>query len=215
LAVRKVLAGIGFIGLAAVSLLHVVSLYRIAVYYGPGFHWIAAVAAGLLWSAFLGVVGRGMYLERLGLPMGVVFGYGMITLIAGMGVLDGVPSTIGEGNWRDPKNLLMPKTEYLLHNHSEVKRVLSKQEYDLYRAYGCAYFSGAGMIFAAAASLGPLDRRGQLFQQRRPAMWARLNQPQLAPWEMTAFRCPACRATIRVAEGDRPPAWCPSCGADL
>ena len=96
-----------------------------------------------------------------------------------------------------------------------MKRVLSKQEYDLYWAYAYAYFSGGGMIFAAAASLGPLDRHGQLFQQRRPAAWALWNQSRLAPWALTAFRCPACRATIRVADGDRLPSWCPCCGADL
>jgi hypothetical protein len=99
----------------------------------------------------------------------------MIVLFAGMRVLDGVPSTIGEGKWRDPNHVLTAKTEYLLHNHGEVKRALSKPEYDLYQAYACAYFSGGVMVFAAAASLGPLDRNGQLFRQRRPAVWARLT----------------------------------------
>jgi hypothetical protein len=171
---KKVLAGIGFVGFAALSLLHVASLYRIAVYYGPGLHWIAAAAAGLLWLALVGIVGRGMYVQQLRLPMGIVFGYGMIVLFAGMRVLDGVPSTIGEGKWRDPKNVLTAKTEYLLHNHGEAKRVLSKPEYDLYQAYACAYFSAGAMVFAAAASLGPLDRNGQLFRQRRPTVWPRL-----------------------------------------
>jgi hypothetical protein len=62
---KRVLAGIGFIGFAALSLLHVVSLCRIGVYYGPGLLWIAASAAGLLWLAFLGLVGRGMYVQQL------------------------------------------------------------------------------------------------------------------------------------------------------
>jgi hypothetical protein len=172
---KKVLAGIGFVGFAALALLHVVSLYRIAVYYGPGLHWIAAAGAGLLWLTFLGLVGRGMYVRQLRLPMGVVFGYGMIILFAGMRVLDGVPSTIGEGKWRDPNHVLSAKTEFLLHNHGEVKRVLSKPEYDLYQAYACAYFSAGAMVFAAAASLGPLDRTGQLFRKRRPAVWTRLT----------------------------------------
>jgi hypothetical protein len=172
---RKVLAGIGFSGFAVLSLLHIVSLYRIAVYYGPSLHWFAAAAAGLLWLAFLGLVGRGMYLQKLRLPMGGVFGYGMMVLFAGMRVLDGIPSTIGDGKWRDPSHVLTAKTEYLLHNHGEVKRVLSKRDYDLYQAYACAYFSAGAMVFAAAASLGPLDRNGQLFRQRRPTAWARLT----------------------------------------
>jgi hypothetical protein len=44
---KRVLAGIGFIGFAALSLLHVVSLCRIGVYYGPGLHWIASSNFGL------------------------------------------------------------------------------------------------------------------------------------------------------------------------
>jgi hypothetical protein len=128
---NKVFAGIGFSGFAALCLLHVASLYRIAVYYGPELHWIAAAVAGLLWLAFVGLVGRGMYVQQLRLPMGAVFGYGMIVLFAGMRVLDGVPSTIGESKWRDPNHVLTAKTEFVLHNHGEVKRALSKREYDL------------------------------------------------------------------------------------
>jgi hypothetical protein len=212
---RSSLAGLGFVGFATVSLLHFVSVYRIAAFYDPALTLIAAVGASLLWLALLALVARGMYHNRLALPMAVVFGYGMLVALAGMGVLDGVPSAVGEGKWRDPDKVLTPKAEFLLHNHGVVKRVLSRQEYDLYSAYGLAFFSGIGMVFCAAASLGPLDRDGQLFRQRRPAVWALLNQPQLAPWALTAFRCPTCRGAIGVADGDKPPPWCPRCGADL
>ncbi|HEV3143928.1 MAG TPA: hypothetical protein VGZ47_08605 [Gemmataceae bacterium] len=211
---RYAVACIGFIGFAAVSLLHAVSFQRIATFYGPDFRWIAAVIAGLAWIALLGLVARGMYHNRLRLPMGLVFAHGMIIVLGGMFVLDGVPSTIGEGAWRDPQHLLTPQTKYLLHNHSVVKKALSKQEYDLYSAYVCAYFTGAGMVFCAAASLGPLDRTGQLFPQRRPAVWALLNQTQL-PQTPAPFRCPACRGAVSVAIVDRPRPWCPHCGVDL
>jgi hypothetical protein len=100
--------------------------------------------------------------------MMVVFCYGMTVALTGMAVLDGVPSSIGDGKWHDPNHLLTPETKYLLHNHSVVKKVLSKEEYDLYLAYGLAFFSGVGMVFGAAAALGPLDRDGQVFQRRRP-----------------------------------------------
>jgi hypothetical protein len=36
---KKGLAGIGLVGFAALALLHVASLYRIAVYYAPGLQW--------------------------------------------------------------------------------------------------------------------------------------------------------------------------------
>src|SRR5690242_19741790 len=61
---KYAISGIGFVGFAVVSLLHVVSGYRIAVFYAPTSHWIAAVAAGLLWLALVGLVLRGMYRNR-------------------------------------------------------------------------------------------------------------------------------------------------------
>jgi hypothetical protein len=212
---RYAFAGIGFLGFAVVSLLHLMCAYRIASFYGPDFRALAAMAAGLLWFAFLALMARGMYRNRLRLPMVIVFGYGMVVALSGMRVLDGVPSTIGEGKWRDPNDLLTAQTKYLLHNHSVVKKVLTKQEYDLYVDYGFAFFSGIAMVFCAGASLGPLDRNGQLFQQRRPAVWAMWNQPPTPPWALTAFRCPACRGAITLTGGDKPPPWCPHCGADL
>jgi hypothetical protein len=208
------LAGIGFIGFAAVSLLHFVSVYRIAAHYGPDFHWVAAVGGGLLWLSFLGLVARGMYRNRLQLPMAVVFVYGMVVALSGTRVLDGVPSTIDEGKWRDPDNLLTPQTKYVLHNHSVVKKGLTRQEYDLYLAYGFAFFSGIGMVFCAGACLGPLDRDGQLFQQRRPAVWAMLNRQQPPSSALTAFRCRVFGGAISSAEEDKPPPWCPHCGSD-
>jgi hypothetical protein len=211
---RYAIAGIGFVGFAAVSLLHFLSAYRIAAFWRPDFHWIAALAAGLLWLILLALTALGMYQNRLGLPMMAVFGYGMVVALSGMKVLDGVPSTIEEGKWRDPHNQLGPQTKYLLHNHSVVKKVLSKREYDLYLAYVGAYFSGIGMVFCAAVCLGPLDRNGQLFQNRGAAVWAILNQSQ-PPRVATAFQCPACGDAISVAEGDKPAPWCPHCGVDL
>jgi hypothetical protein len=209
------ISGIGFVFLAAVSLLHFGSLYRIAAIHGPGFQGIAAVAAGLLWLAFLGLVARGMYRNRLRLPFGVGFAYAMVVVLAGMRVLDGVPATIGDGQWSDPDNLLTQETEFVLHNHGIVKKVLSRQEYDLYSSYGLAYFSAAGMVFCMALSFLPLDRNGQLFQKRSPAVWAVLNQPQFPPWAMPTFPCPACGAAIRAADGDKPAPWCSHCGANL
>jgi hypothetical protein len=147
--------------------------------------------------------------------MAAVFCYGMITAAAGMCLLDGVPSDIGDGKWRDPHHVLTPETRYLLHNHSVVKKVLSKQEYDLYGAYGLAFFSGIGMLFAAAWTLGPLDRNGQLFRQRGPGAWARLARPQPPPWLPGNIRCPECGAGISLAERDQPPPWCPRCGGTL
>jgi hypothetical protein len=211
---RYVIAGMGLIGFAAVSWLHLMSAYRIAVFHRPDLESMAALAAGLLWLALLVLVARGMYHNRLRLPMGIVFGYGAVVALAGMGALDGVPSTIQEGKWRDPNNLLTPQTRYLLHNHGVVKNVLSKQEYDLYRDYGFAFFSAIGMVFCAAAALGPLDRNGQLFQRRAPAVGTLLHQPPLGSMALTAFRCPTCGSDI-AADGDRPPPWCPRCGADL
>ena len=169
---RYAIAGIGCVGFAAVSLLHVASVYRITKFYAPNSHWIAAIAAGLLWLAFVGLVFKGMYRNRLWLPMAVVFCYGMAVALAGMAVLDGVPSTIEEGNWSDPHHVLMPGTKYLLHNHSVVKKVLSKEEYDMYLANVLTFFSGVGMVFGAAAALGPLDRDGQVFQRRCPRVIA-------------------------------------------
>lgn len=165
-------AAIGFVGFAAVSSLHFTSGYRIAVFYAPNLRLIAAVAAGFVWLAFMALILWGMYHNRLRLPMAAVFCYGMMVAFAGMAVLKGVPSTIDEGQWRDPHHLLTPETKYLLHNHSVVTMVLSKQEYELYVAYGLAFFSGIGMVFCAAAALGPLDRTGQIFQKRRPKVGA-------------------------------------------
>jgi hypothetical protein len=165
---KYAIAGIGFVGFAAVSLLHVATVYQVVKFYAPGSHWIAAVGAGLVWLAFVVLVFRGMHQNRLWLPMAVVFCYGMVVALAGMAVLDGVPSAIDEGTWSDPHHVLKPGTKYVLHNHSVVKKALSKDQYDLYLAYGLAYFSGIGMVFGAAASLGPLDHDGQVFKRRRP-----------------------------------------------
>ncbi len=212
---RYAIAGIGFVAFTAVSLLHFLSLDRVAAFHGPNVHLLAAVALGLLWSVFLGLLVRGMYRNELRLPFGLVFAYGMVALVAGMAVIPGVPAAMGEGKWHDPANLLTPETKFLIHNHSVVKKVLSKEEYELHLSYVLTYFSGAGMIFCTAVCLIPLDRNGQLVPQRRTAGWTVLNRSHFRPWTMTAFSCPACHADVTVTDGEHPPRWCPQCGADL
>jgi hypothetical protein len=210
-----VIASGGFIAFTAVSMLHFVSLYRIATIHRPDLQVIAVLVAVLLWLLFLSLVARGMYRNRLRLPCWVVFGYAMVIALGGMRVLDGVPAAIGRGKWHDPNHQLTPEAKYLLHNHGVVKKVLSEEEHDLYSWYGLAYFSGVGMVFCMAASLLPLDRDGQLVQRRQLTNWTAINKLQLARRAMRTFPCPECRGEISVQEGDNPPPWCPRCGADL
>src|SRR5579871_1130436 len=209
---RYAIAGIGFVAFTAVSLLHFLSLDRVAAFHGPNVHLLAVVATGLLWLVFLGLLARGMHRNELRLPFGLVFAYGMVALVAGMLVLPGVPAPIGDGKWYDPHNQLTPETKFLIHNHSVVKKVLSKEEYELHLSYVLAYFSAAGMIVCAAVSLIPLDRSGQLVPQRHHASWTVLNTPQFRQWTGTAFSCPTCHANITVTAGEYPPRWCPQCG---
>jgi hypothetical protein len=100
--------------------------------------------------------------NRLRPAMGVVFVYGMLVMLAGMRLLPGVPQAVRGENWRDPQNLLTPEAEFILHNHSVVMKVLSRQEFELYSQGGVCYFTGGGMVFCAALCLIPIDRDNQL-----------------------------------------------------
>jgi hypothetical protein len=165
-AMRHAIAGIGLVAFAAVSLLHVVSVDRIAGSHIAGFRWIPLLVAGVFWLAFLTLVVWGMYRTRIRSPVLILLAYGIAVAVAGTVVLDGSPSTIDRATWSDPNYLLTPDTKYLLHNRRVVKKALSEEEYERYCTYELAYFSGIGMVLCAAAALAPLDRNGQLFKLR-------------------------------------------------
>jgi hypothetical protein len=115
-----------------------------------------------IWIAALGILVRALVYNRLIPALGVVFIYVILVMLAGMTVLDGVPSKAAGIDWRDPNGVLTPDTEYVLHNHGAVSRVISQEEFELYSLYGTCYFTAGGMLMTVALCLLPVDRDNQL-----------------------------------------------------
>jgi hypothetical protein len=158
----RVLSTLGFILFAVASFAHFRGLSRIVAMRWPIFDVVASVCLIAIWIAFLAVLVRALVHNRLKPALGVVFVYVMLVMLAGMRVLDGVPSKAADANWRDPDGVLTPDAEYVLHNHGAVSRVLSREEFELYSLYGTCYFTAGGMLMTVALCLLPVDRDNQL-----------------------------------------------------
>jgi len=163
-----IVSAIGFTLFAGVSLLHFWSFYQIAVMLQPNLGIVAAPPLIVLWLGALGMLLQGLRVNRLKCPFAIVFGYVMFIILAGTQVLVGVPSPVGDGNWRDPHGLLTPDAKFILHNHGNVTKVVSQKEFTLYTLYGQCYFTAGFMLLSAAMCLGPMDRDNQIgFDKRR------------------------------------------------
>jgi hypothetical protein len=163
-----VVSAIGLVLFAGVALLHFLGFYQIAVLLRPEIGIIAAPVFVAVWLGSVWLLVQGLRRNRLMRPFAVVFAYVMFVILAGTQVLAGVPTPIGDGNWRDPHGLLTPDAEFILHNHGNVTKVISRKEFSLYSLYGQCYFTAGGMLLCAAMCLGPMDRDNQLgFDKRR------------------------------------------------
>jgi hypothetical protein len=160
--VDRVLSSIGLIAFAAVSFAHFRGLCRIVEILLPNLGAVAALGFMAIWAAALGMLLKALLLNRLKPAFAIVFIYVMLVMLAGMRVLDGVPSKAAGTNWRDPDGLLTPEADYVLHNHGTVSRVLSQEEFELYSLYGTCYFTAGGMLMTTALCLLPVDRDNQL-----------------------------------------------------
>jgi hypothetical protein len=172
---NRLLSAIGFCLFAAVSLIHFFGLSRIAALLWPNLGFVAFGGFIVIWGGFLGMLMLAALHNRLKPAFGALFIYVMLVLLAGTRLLPGVPDTVRGKNWKDPKNLLTPDAEYLLHNHSVVKKVLSRTEFEMYSQGGVCYFAAGGMMLTAALCLIPIDRDNQL-GTRKPRRLGTLPQ---------------------------------------
>ena len=163
---HRLLSGVGLLGFAGLFGFHLWSLWHVACYHLPALAVLFAVLFTLVWLGGLWLMLYAIRRNKLKAGLLTVFVYVMTIIFIGMSVLQGVPTPIGDGKWHDPEHRLTPEARYVLHNHSNVIRVLSEAEYRLYQNYAACYFSAGLMIFAAVLCLCPLDRDGQL-QGRR------------------------------------------------
>jgi hypothetical protein len=169
----RVLSTLGFVLFAVVSLAHFRGLCCIVAMLWPIFEVVATLGFVAIWIAFLAMLLEALLHNRLKPVFAVVFIYVMLVMLAGMRVLDGVPSEAAGTNWRDPDGLLTPDAEYVLHNHGAISRVLSREDFVLYSQYGTCYFTAGGMLMTAALCLMPVDRDNQLGtrKSRRSRAW--------------------------------------------
>jgi hypothetical protein len=128
----------------------------------PEVAFIGSVCFMTVWIAALALLVRALVHNRLMPAFKIVFFYVMVVLLAGMRVLDGVPGRAAEANWHDPKGLLTPEAEYVLHNHSVISRIITREDYVLYTLYGTCYMAAGGMMMTVALCLLPVDRDNQL-----------------------------------------------------
>ncbi len=171
LTMDRVLSTIGFCLFAAVSLSHFSGLSKIAAFLWPNLGFFAFGCGIVIWGAFLGMLMLAALYNRLKPAFGVMFTYVMLVLLAGMCFLPGVPAPVKGESWRDPQNLLTPQAEYILHNHSVVKKVLSRREFEMYSQGGVCYFTAGGMLLTAALCLIPIDRDNQLGTRKPRRFW--------------------------------------------
>jgi hypothetical protein len=202
---RHPLSAVGLLAFAGLSGFHLWSLWHVAGYYLPALAPVVAVLLTLLWLGGLGLMLYAIRSNDLKTGLLTVFVYVMGILLIGMRVLEGVPAQVAEGSWRDPQHRLTPDARYLLHNHSNVIRVLSEAEYRLYQHYAACYISAGLMLLAAGLCLFPLDRDGQL--QGRPRV--------TIPRPVVIAQCPHCLGPVPADALGRVPPWCPHCGATL
>jgi hypothetical protein len=158
----RVLSTLGFGLFAVVSFAHFRGLCRVVAMLWPNFDTVATLCLMAIWVAALGMLVQALFHNRLKPAFAVVFFYAMLVMLAGMRVLDGVPSKAADANWRDPNGLLTPDAEYVLHNHGAVSRIISREEFELYSLYGTCYFTAGGMLMTTALCLLPVDRDNQL-----------------------------------------------------
>jgi hypothetical protein len=158
----RVLSTLGFVLFAAVSFAHFRGLCRIVAMLWPIVGVVANVCLTAIWVAALGMLVQALFHNRLKPALAVVFFYVMLVMLAGMRVLNGVPSEAAGTNWRDPDGLLTPDAEFVLHNHGAISRVITREEFVLYSLYGTCYFTAGGMLMTTALCLVPVDRDNQL-----------------------------------------------------
>ena len=158
----RILSTVGLLAFAAVSFAHFRGLGSIVAIRWPTFGVAASVALMTIWIGALAMLVQALVHNRLKPAFGVVFVYVMLVMLAGMRVLDGVPGKAAESDWRDPKGLLTPDAEYVLHNHGTVSRVICGEEYLLYTLYGTCYMAAGGMMVTLALCLLPVDHDNQL-----------------------------------------------------
>jgi hypothetical protein len=165
---KTIVSAIGFTLFAGAALLHFWSFFQIAVLLQPKLGILAAPPLIALWLGALGMLLHGMRVNRLKRPFAILFGYVMFIMFAGTQALIGVPSPVGDGNWRDPHGLLTPEAKFILHNHGNVTKVVSEKDFTLYTLYGQCYFTAGFMMLSAAMYLAPIDRDNQIgFDKRR------------------------------------------------
>ncbi len=164
----SVWAGLAFLFFAGISLLHFLTLFRIASLLRPALMAPAAAALALLWVGALRLLLWSARRQRLKLALGVSFAYAMFVILMGRQVLIGGPAAVADGQWQDPQGLLTPQAQYLLHNHGVVVKVISEREYRAYSLFQLGYFTGGWILFAAFFFLKSVDRYGQLDQRKSP-----------------------------------------------
>jgi hypothetical protein len=160
--VSRVVSILGLLAFAAVSFAHFRGLGSIVAIRWPAFTVVAGACFMVVWIGALAMLVQALIHNRLKPAFGVVFVYVMLVMLAGMRVLDGVPGKAAESDWRDPKGLLTPETEYVLHNHGTVSRVICGEEYLLYTLYGTCYMTAGGMLMTTALCFLPVDNDNQL-----------------------------------------------------
>jgi hypothetical protein len=204
--VSRILSGFGLVAFAAFSAFHCWSLEQVAADFVPAWATVLEILLLLMWMSGIAILLLAVKNHKLIACMMTVFFYVMIVLFLGTRVLDGVPSKIADGNWRDPYHRLTPGAKYVLHNHGNVARVLSEVEYNRYSHFAGAYLSAGFMLVATAVCLFPLDHNGQL---RGPRRLRRLDDvPPVA-----IDHCPLCGCDIPSHVAGHWPPWCPHCGA--
>jgi len=205
----RLLSAIGLIAFVGLSAVHVLALWRVAGYYLPAHSALLALLLSVVWLGAMGLFLLAIARHRLKQCLLAAFLYAMVVLLAGTRVLEGVPDEVGNNEWNDPRHVLSPDARYLVHNHSNVIRVLSEAEYRVYLSYVTCYFTAAFMIFAAVLSVQPVDRDRQLFARGRALPRLEVIQP------LFIGRCERCSGIVPSDGSGRWPAWCPRCGADL
>jgi hypothetical protein len=155
-------SGLVFLFFAGVSLVHFLGLYRIASLLRPDLVAPAFVVLLFLWVVVLGLLLWGRRYRRLSLASGIICAYAILFIVLSLvKFLPGVPARVSQGHWRDPHGLIKPDSEYLIHNHSVVLQVISRDEYLAYSMMVLAYFTSFGMVFSVVALTWLVDRHRQ------------------------------------------------------
>jgi hypothetical protein len=117
-----------------------------------------------------------VYLFLAGLPLvfGIICAYAMLFIVLSLTKLPGVPARVSQGHWRDPHDLIKSDSQYLVHNHILVVKVISWDEYQAYSMLVLGYFPSAWMVLSAIALL----RLNQRYRQN-PAKKGGINPPRL------------------------------------